>query len=419
MASLEDDDALFQDIYGEDAEEQETGTEPVQESKEEKSEETNKEEVASVPGLTNTEKPEVTEEEPKVADTNDDVYDPGSTAPETLEPPAPQPAGGFTSATIGKELLNKSEYFNRDQGKMFVGGLNWETTEEGMRAYFSQFGEVIDLNIMRDNATGRSRGFGFLTFSSGEAVDKVVAQQHVLDGKVIDPKRAIPKEEQERTGKIFVGGIAPNVTEKEFDEFFSQYGNVIDAQLMIDKDSGRSRGFGFVTYDLAEAVEAVCRNKFIEMNGKRMEVKKAEPRGQQRKNRYNNGGFNNYNNYNNYNNNYPNRGYPQQQQAQPQIDPQALQQYWQYWMQMQNQQGGMQPQQPGMPPADGQQPQMGGYAPASAGNEGEGAPLTLHSAEEDQGYGARGRGGFRGGRGRGGYGRGRDRRGAGYHPYAR
>ncbi|KAH3685255.1 hypothetical protein WICPIJ_003772, partial [Wickerhamomyces pijperi] len=94
----------------------------------------------------------------------------------------------------------RADIQSKDQGKMFIGGLNWETTEESMKNYFSQFGDVVDLTIMKDNATGRSRGFGFLTFASSSSVDDVLKKTHVLDGKLIDPKRAIPKEEQDKTG---------------------------------------------------------------------------------------------------------------------------------------------------------------------------------------------------------------------------
>lgn len=203
------------------------------------------------------------------------------TPPESPQEPKSPIKGGTTSVETGKQLQERSEFFLRDQGKMFIGGLNWDTTESSLRDYFATYGEIVDLTIMRDSNTGRSRGFGFLTFKEPEAVEAVLQKQHVLDGKVIDPKRAIPKEEQDKTGKIFVGGIAPEVTEHDFDEFFSQFGNVIDAQLMIDKDLRRSRGFGFVTFDLPEAVDNVTRNHYLELKGKRMEIKKAEPRVQQ------------------------------------------------------------------------------------------------------------------------------------------
>ena len=72
----------------------------------------------------------------------------------------------------------------------------------------------------------------------------------------IDPKRAIPRDEQEKTSKIFVGGVSQEANEQDFKSFFMQFGRVIDATLMIDKDTGRPRGFGFVTFDSEAAVEA-------------------------------------------------------------------------------------------------------------------------------------------------------------------
>lgn len=175
----------------------------------------------------------------------------------------------------------------RDSGKMFIGGLNWDTTEDGLVSYFSKYGEILDYTIMKDASTGRSRGFGFLTFKDPRAVDEVIKKDHILDGKLIDPKRAIAREEQDKVGKIFVGGIDPLVNERDFNDFFSQFGHIIDAQLMIDKDTGRSRGFGFITYDSPDAVDRVCVNKYLTLKGKAMEVKRAEPRGQDQQNQQN------------------------------------------------------------------------------------------------------------------------------------
>jgi RNA-binding protein Musashi len=182
---------------------------------------------------------------------------------------------------------------------MFIGGLNWETTDESLRRYFSQFGEVLECTVMRDGATGRSRGFGFLTFKDPKTVNSVMVKEHYLDGKIvsarrkcpsrstkisntwhqIDPKRAIPREEQERTAKIFVGGISPEADEEDFREFFTQFGRVIDATLMIDKETFRPRGFGFVTFDSDAAVDRILASQPLELRGKQVEVKRAEPRG--------------------------------------------------------------------------------------------------------------------------------------------
>lgn len=203
----------------------------------------------------------------------------------------------------------------KDEGKMFVGGLNWETTDESLRNYFSKFGELLDCTVMRDNMTGRSRGFGFLTFADAKCVNAVIAIDHFLDGRIIDPKRAIPREEQDKTAKIFVGGVGLDVTEEDFDQFFSKYGTVIDAQLMIDTKTGKPRGFGFITFDSHEAVERIVNEPVLILKDKAIEVKRAEPRlkdpngnyinntQSQNSNSNNNNNNNNHAHNNNHNNN--------------------------------------------------------------------------------------------------------------------
>ncbi|KAK6951265.1 hypothetical protein Daesc_007796 [Daldinia eschscholtzii] len=180
-----------------------------------------------------------------------------------------------------KDQLSRLMASRIEAQKMFIGGLNWETTDQSLRDYFSQFGEVTECTVMRDGATGRSRGFGFLTFKDPKTVNIVMVKEHFLDGKIIDPKRAIPRDEQEKTSKIFVGGVSQETTEPEFKDYFAQFGRVVDATLMMDKDTGRPRGFGFVTFESEAGVEA-CLSTHLEIHGKPIEVKKAQPRGNMR-----------------------------------------------------------------------------------------------------------------------------------------
>jgi hypothetical protein len=56
---------------------------------------------------------------------------------------------------------------------------------ESLHDYFSQFGEVQECTVMRDGATGRSRGFGFLTFKDPKTVNTVMVKEHFLDGKIV------------------------------------------------------------------------------------------------------------------------------------------------------------------------------------------------------------------------------------------
>ncbi|KAF2487301.1 hypothetical protein BDY17DRAFT_306697 [Neohortaea acidophila] len=240
---------------------------------------------------------------------------------------------------------------------MFIGGLNWETTDQSLKEYFSQFGEVVDCQVMRDGATGRSRGFGFLTFKDPKTVNIVMVKEHFLDGKLIDPKRAIPREEQERTAKIFVGGVSQECTDPQFLEFFQKFGRVLDATLMMDKDTGRPRGFGFVTFDSDAAVDRTLEQP-LAIHGKMIEVKRAQPRGNIRDDndnkfgRQNRGGGGNWNNNNNNNNdNQQNQQNQQGQGGTNNMSPAMMAQYWQrmqqYFQMMQQQMamnsGGMNP----------------------------------------------------------------------------
>ncbi|KAK9490304.1 hypothetical protein V1508DRAFT_360305 [Lipomyces doorenjongii] len=190
---------------------------------------------------------------------------------------APQASGADHSERV--KYLNHEGETSKEDGKMFIGGLNWDTTDETLFKYFSQFGEVTECQIMREATTGRSRGFAFLTFKDSKCVNTVMVKEHVLDGKIIDPKRAIPKDEQEKTSKIFVGGVSPHVTEAEFRNVFSRFGRILDCSLMIDKDTGRSRGFGFITFESDAGVDNTLANCPLMIGGKMVEVKKAQPRG--------------------------------------------------------------------------------------------------------------------------------------------
>ncbi|KAF4454201.1 hypothetical protein F53441_3201 [Fusarium austroafricanum] len=71
--------------------------------------------------------------------------------------------------------------------KVFVGGLAWATTTDSLRAGFEQFGTVTDAIVMTDRETGRSRGFGFVTFGSQEEASAAInaMNEQEFEGRVI------------------------------------------------------------------------------------------------------------------------------------------------------------------------------------------------------------------------------------------
>ncbi|KAJ6810038.1 heterogeneous nuclear ribonucleoprotein 1-like [Iris pallida] len=187
-----------------------------------------------------------------------------------------------------------------DQGKLFIGGISWETTEERLKEYFGKYGSVAQVVIMRDKVTGKPRGFGFVAFDNPADLDAVLMDKHTIDGRTVEAKRAMSREEQQnssrsgnlgagrtsggggdggaRTKKIFVGGLPPTITEDGFRQYFQSYGNVTDVVVMYDQATQRPRGFGFISFDTEDAVDRVLQKTFHELNGKLVEVKRALPK---------------------------------------------------------------------------------------------------------------------------------------------
>ena len=89
--------------------------------------------------------------------------------------------------------------------KLFVGGLSWNTTEEGLRRAFEKFGEVVEAKVITDRETGRSRGFGFVTFSGDDSARQAMEglNDTELDGRKIKVNWA---EDKGRTGGGGGGG---------------------------------------------------------------------------------------------------------------------------------------------------------------------------------------------------------------------
>lgn len=78
-----------------------------------------------------------------------------------------------------------------------MGGLPHSVTDEELKNHFSHFGEIEDYVVMVDRTTGKPRGFGFVTFTTEDPVDRVMAEKdnQRIKGKWVDCKRAQPKEE--------------------------------------------------------------------------------------------------------------------------------------------------------------------------------------------------------------------------------
>ncbi|KAI8019790.1 Heterogeneous nuclear ribonucleoprotein 1 [Camellia lanceoleosa] len=130
--------------------------------------------------------------------------------------------------------------------KIFVGGLASTATEADFKKYFEQFGTITDVVVMYDHNTQRPRGFGFITYDSEDAVDKVLLKTfYELNGKMVEVKRILPKELSPGPNRTPLGGYNYGVSRINYAQGYSPstiggYGLRMDGRSFSPITSGRS-----------------------------------------------------------------------------------------------------------------------------------------------------------------------------------
>lgn len=93
--------------------------------------------------------------------------------------------------------------------------------------------------------------------------------------------------------KIFVGSLPWSITNDSLKEMFSKYGEITEAVVILDRDTGRSKGFGFVTFASEESAKNALELNGNEIEGRKIVVNAAKPR----ENKFGGGGFRRDNNF--------------------------------------------------------------------------------------------------------------------------
>ncbi|KAG3290907.1 HNRNPA2B1-containing, partial [Ictidomys tridecemlineatus] len=160
--------------------------------------------------------------------------------------------------------------------KLFIGGLSFKTTEESLRNYFEQWEKLRLCGY-----EGFCKGFGFVTFSSKAEVNAAIsARPPSIDGRVVEPKQAVAREE---SGKPGAHVTVKKLFEHHLRDYFEEYGKIDTIEIIMDRQSGKKRGFGFVTFDDHDPVDKMVLQKYHTINGHNAEVRKALSRQEMQK----------------------------------------------------------------------------------------------------------------------------------------
>lgn len=159
------------------------------------------------------------------------------------------------------------------QIKIFVGGLTVQTTEMDLEDYFSAFGPISQVTIIRNKKNNMSKGYGFIYMSDERTQERIMTSEHEIDGRVIDCKQGFnrldqpERYEQSNRNKVYVGGLSPETVDKDLITFFEhEFGTVVKAYVIIDPKTQKSRKFGFVVFEEEEAAKNALEREDMVLN---------------------------------------------------------------------------------------------------------------------------------------------------------
>jgi nucleolin len=223
-----------------------------------------------------------------------------------------------------EETRGESKFSRENQ--IYVSNLPWSARDEDLVEVFSKFGDVTSANVIADRETGKSRGFGFVSFATAEGRDAALQENHQILGRAVaariaeerkprregesdsryNRERGVGEREYQRSysesgreyrepsGRteradrgesmsrspvfdenktVFVGNLDFGVTEEKVRNEFSQCGNI--AKLRLPKNlEVNVKGMCFIEFESENAVEQALRKSGVPLNGRNIRVNK-------------------------------------------------------------------------------------------------------------------------------------------------
>ncbi|KAG8386400.1 hypothetical protein BUALT_Bualt03G0144900 [Buddleja alternifolia] len=186
------------------------------------------------------------------------------------------------------------------QRKLFIRGLGSETTTEKLRALFAAYGELDEAVVINDKATGKSKGYGFITYKHIDGAMMALKEpSKKIDGRMTVTQLAaagmsgggggggggsgvgggsvggVNNQVDVSSRKIFVGNVPYDMSTERLLQHFLMYGEIEEGPLGFDKATGKSKGFALFVYKTAEAARASLVDPIKNIDGHQLNCKLA------------------------------------------------------------------------------------------------------------------------------------------------
>lgn len=185
---------------------------------------------------------------------------------------------------------------------VFVGQLSWNVDNDWLQSEFAECGEVVSARVVTDRDSGRSRGFGYVEFTTAEAAQKALELAgKEVDGRAIKVDVTTPRAPREQAPKktfndqlsgpptttLFVGNLPFSASEDSVWSAFADFGDVSSVRLPTDPESGRPKGFGYVEFSTLEGSQAAVNaggpessGEGVQIDGRKLRLDYSQPRGE-------------------------------------------------------------------------------------------------------------------------------------------
>jgi len=164
---------------------------------------------------------------------------------------------------------------------VFVSGMHFDTKAATLRSLFSTCGPLLDLRIITDRETQRSKGLAKVEFATQEAQARAIEElhRHIVDDREIAVRAFVDQADIEKRKanifSVFVAGLSSSTTAKSLETHFRPIGDFLECRILLDRESGRSRGLGKIDFSTESAqLRAIEEMSHTELDGRMLQLRK-------------------------------------------------------------------------------------------------------------------------------------------------